>query len=84
METLKVYSMEQMNRLNQFRRAEKIVHTLNENQTIFDHNAWLVIPDPSRGLGLAVDRKQAGMMRAALIGMFEELLEIGMREEITK
>lgn len=78
---IKIYSPEQATRLTQFHRAEKIVGFLRSHDNILKNNCSITITD-ELGETATVDKIGARIMTAALYGMFDELLDAGLRTEI--
>lgn len=77
---IKTYSEQQMDRLTQFKRAEGVVTFLREHQSELDRGITVITPD--RFVSRAIDRMEAKIIRGAFFGMFEEIMDLGLREEI--
>lgn len=76
------YTPEQAIRLTQFKRAEGIARFLNEHQTELNRGISVITPD--RFVGQAIDKVEAKIIRGALNGMFSEVMDLGLKEEISR
>ena len=82
MENLKVYTEEQADRLTQFKRANDILQILDsrrEDLTIGYNVQIQVIKETEIML---FDAEMAGMVRGAVYGLYNESVDMGLKEEV--
>lgn len=78
---IKSYTEEQMWRLTQFQRAAGFIGILREQKGLLGRNGVVILPSGD-GVGRGVDKLEARVMIGAFYGMFEECLDLGLKEEV--
>ena len=80
---IKTYSCEQIFELTRFKRAARIIASLNEHQKELDGGITAMIPDPDqKGHYVALDKIEARVIRGAVGKMFDICLNLDLLEEL--
>ena len=80
MNEIKTYTPEQVAKIVQFHRANIIVTQIRDNQYHLDKGKHLIVGDSE--LGIEIDNDMAKVMKGATMGIYNEAVSLGLKQEI--
>ena len=77
---IKAYSEQQMDKLAQFKRVNTVLSQIDARKDALEKGQWVVVSEDNNGL--AIDKTMANAIVGASVGIFQEGLDMGLKEEM--